>query len=177
MIDKKLFRLVWIGTVVILIFVGIALGLRSGNVTVYDREYVWSVVSGAEGEPDRIVRGRMIQRIQHDINKLIFAFNKTFAEAEAASLQEGESALELPKLLLKDRDRSTVRVLVVNGDYLTQRMGSDGAQDYLVAATYTLTDCPEITSVNFDFTQGDHAEPGIYTRMSFTGYRITFIRK
>jgi len=119
----------------------------------------------------------MLPRIQHDMNKLVFAFNKTFAETEAANLQEGESALELPKLLLQDQERSTVRVLVVNGDYLTRRMGSDGAQDYLVSATYTLTDCPELTSVNYEFTQGDHAAPGIYTRMSFTGYKIVFIQK
>lgn len=175
--NKNLFRIAWFGAVVILLFAGIALGLRSGNVTVYDREYVWSVVMGTEGEPDRIVRGRMVPRIQHDMNKLIFAFNKTFAEAEAANLKEGETTLELPKLLLQGQDRSMVRVLVVNGDYLSQRMGSAGAQEYLVAATYTLTDCPEVTEVNFDFPQGDHAMPGVYTRMSFTGYKIIFIRK
>ena len=178
MIDKKLFRMVFFGAAVILLFVGIAVGLRSGNVTVYDREYVWSVVTGTEGERDQIVRGRMLPRIHNDMNKLVFAFNKTFAEAEAANLKEGESGLELPKLLLQGHDdRSTVRVLVVNGDYLSQRMGSAGAREYLVAATYTLTDCPEITAVNFDFTPGEHAAPGVYTRMSFAGYKIVFIRK
>jgi hypothetical protein len=46
MVDKKLFHIIWIGTVVILLLGGIAVGLRSGNVTVYDREYVWSAEPG-----------------------------------------------------------------------------------------------------------------------------------
>jgi hypothetical protein len=177
LIDKKLFKVVWIGTVVILLLVGIAIGIRSGNVTVYDREYVWSAEPGAEGEPVRLVRGRMLPGIRKDMNKLVFAFNKTFADAEAANLQENESKLELPRLLIQGLDHTTVRVLVENSGYLTQRMGSAGAQDYLAAATFTMTECPVITAVDFNFPQGDHAAPGIYTRKSFTDYRTVAVRK
>ena len=175
--DKKLFHLVWIGAVVILLIGGIAIGIRSGDVTVYDREYVWSTEPGAEGEPMRLVRGRMVQSIQQDKNKLVFAFNKTFADAEALNLQEGESKLELPKLMIQGHERTTVRVQVENSGYLTQRMGSAGAQDFLAAATYTMTECPVITAVDFNFPQGDHAAPGIYTRMSFTEYKTVYTRK
>jgi hypothetical protein len=177
MIEKKLVRVIGIGTVVILLIAGIALGLRSGDVTVYDREYVWSAEPGAEGEPARLVRGRMIARINEDMNKLLFAFNKTFFEAEAVNLQENESRLELPKLLIQGHEHTTLRVLVENSGYLTQRMGSAGAQDYLAAATFTMTESPVITAVDFDFPQGDHAGPGLYTRMSFTDYRTVFTRK
>jgi hypothetical protein len=103
------------------------------------------------------------------------------ADAAAVSrgrhLQENESKLELPRLLIQGLDHTTVRVLVENGGYLTQRMGSSGAEDYLAAATYTMTECPVITAVDFDFPQGDHASPGIYTRMSFTDYRTVSMRK
>jgi hypothetical protein len=151
MIDTKLVRVIWIGAVVILLIGGAALGLRGGDVTVYNREYVWSAEPGAEGEPARLVRGRMITRINEDMNKLIFAFNKTFSEAEAANLKENESRLELPKLLIQGHEHTTVRLLVENSGYLTQRMGSAGAQDFLAAATYTMTECPVITAVDFDF--------------------------
>jgi hypothetical protein len=178
MIDRKLFHIVWIGVVTILLIAGVAIGLRSGNVTVYDREYVWSADPGTgEGEPVRLVRGRKVQGIQRDMNKLILAFNKTFIEAEAVNLRDSESRLELPKLLIQGLDHTTVRVLVENSWYLTQRMGSSGAQDFLATATYTMTECPVITAVDFVFAEGDHAAPGIYTRMSFTGYRTVYVRK
>jgi hypothetical protein len=146
-------------------------------VTVYDREYVWSTETGTDGEPARLVRGRMITRINEDMNKLIFAFNKTLSEAEAANLQENESRLELPKLLIQGHEHTTVRLLIENSGYLTQRMGGAGAQDFLAAATYTMTECPVITAVDFEFPQGDHAAPGLYTRMSFTDYRTVYTRK
>lgn len=177
MIDKKLFHIAWIGAVVILLVAGVAIGLRSGDVTVYDREYTWFTETGAEGDQTRLVRGRKVQSIQRDMNKLAFAFNKTFVDAEAANLRESETKLELPKLLIRGHERTTVRVVVENGGYLTQRMGSAGAQDYLVAAVYTMTECPVITAVDFEFPPGEHAVPGVYTRMSFTGYKTVYRRK
>ena len=173
--NKKLFHAIWIGTVAILVLAGAVLGLRSGNVTVYDREYVWSVEPGEEQA--MLVRGRSIRKIEEDAHKLVFAFNKTFAEAEAANLSEGESALELPRLQLDKVEGSVAQVLIMNSDYLTQRMGSAGAQDYLAAATYTLSECPTVQHVNFLFTGGEHAVPGIYDRGSFDGYRIIFVKK
>jgi hypothetical protein len=119
----------------------------------------------------------MVQSIQQDMNKLVFAFNKTFADVEAASLQDNESKLELPKLLIQGHEHTTIRVQVENSGYLTQRMGSAGAQDFLAAATFTMTECPVITAVDFNFPQGDHAAPGIYTRMSFTEYKTVYTRK
>ncbi len=175
--NKKLFQTAWIGSVIILLIAGIAVGIRSGDVTVYDREYVWSAEPGPEGGQVRLVRGRMITRVLQDMNKLLFAFNKTFAEAEAVNLRENESRLELPHLLIRGVEHTTVRVIVENSGYLTQRMGSAGAQDYLAAATFTMTECPVITAVDFSFPEGDHAAPGLYTRMSFTDYRTVYVRK
>lgn len=177
MIDRKLVRVIWTGAVVILLVGGAAIGIRSGDVTAYDREYVWSTEPGPEGEQVRLVRGRMIPRIQKDMNKLLYAFNKTFTETEAVNLLDSESALELPHLLIQGVTRTRVLLIVENSEYLTRRMGSAGAQDYLAAATYTMTECPTLTEVDFSFPPGDHAEPGLYTRMSFTDYRTIYTRK
>jgi hypothetical protein len=173
--NKKLIHAIWIGTVAILTLAGAVLGLRSGNVTVYDREYVWSVEPGEEQE--LLVRGRSIGKIAEDAHKLLFAFNRTFEEDEAANLREGETALELPRLQLDKLENEVAEVVVVNSDYLTQRMGSAGAQDYLAAATYTLTECPTVQRVSFLFPAGEHAVPGVYGRASFEGYRIIFVKK
>jgi len=46
-------------------------------------------------------------------------------------------------------------------------MGSTGAEEFLAAATFTLTEYDNIKAVNFIFEGGDHAEPGIYSRETF----------
>lgn len=61
----------------------------------------------------------------------------------------------------------TVYLSIADATYLTQQMGSSGAQMYLMEATYAYTELPDIRAVNFRFEEGDHAVPGNYTRASF----------
>jgi hypothetical protein len=58
-------------------------------------------------------------------------------------------------------------VSIDDASYLTQQSGSEGAQAYLAEATYSLTELAGIVAVNFSFEEGDHAQPGVYTRDSF----------
>lgn len=60
----------------------------------------------------------------------------------------------------------TLFVQIVDASYLTQQMGSSGAQMYIMEATYAYTELPGIEVVHFDFAEGDHAIPGNYTRES-----------
>jgi hypothetical protein len=60
-----------------------------------------------------------------------------------------------------------VNVEVINDEYLTQRMGSTGADEFLAVATFTLTEYDHIKFVNFIFELGDHASPGLYSREYF----------
>lgn len=61
-------------------------------------------------------------------------------------------------------------VQIKNATYLTEEMGSTGAQAYLAEATYSLTEIEGISAVDFRFTAGDHATPGILTRQSFESF-------
>jgi len=61
-------------------------------------------------------------------------------------------------------------VQITNATYLTEEMGSTGAQAYLAEATYSLTEIKGISAVDFRFTAGDHATPGILTRESFESF-------
>jgi hypothetical protein len=63
----------------------------------------------------------------------------------------------------------TAYLRVVDGEQLTQRMGSTGAACYLAEATFTLTSLEEIDRVHVGFLEGDHANPGFYARPSFMG--------
>jgi hypothetical protein len=51
--------------------------------------------------------------------------------------------------------------------YLTQQMGSSGAEAYLAEVTYNLTELPGIDYVHLDFKEGDHASPGTFSRTDF----------
>jgi hypothetical protein len=41
---------------------------------------------------------------------------------------------------------------------------------YLAEATFSLTEFKEIEEVEFIFQEGDHAQPGIYTRERFNNF-------
>jgi hypothetical protein len=60
-----------------------------------------------------------------------------------------------------------VNVEAINDEDLTQRIGSTGAEEFLAAATFTLTEYDNIQFVHFIFEEGDHAAPGLYSREHF----------
>jgi len=61
----------------------------------------------------------------------------------------------------------SIFVRISRSRYLTQQMGSSGADAYLAEVTYNLTELRNINFVNMQFKQGDHASPGTYTRTDF----------
>jgi len=58
----------------------------------------------------------------------------------------------------------TIFVTIKESTYLTQQMGTTGADDYMSTTTFTLTELRGIKYVNFAFEEGDHAVPGTYSR-------------
>jgi hypothetical protein len=61
----------------------------------------------------------------------------------------------------------TVYVRIPEATYLTQQMGSSGPTMFFAEAVYNITEIAGIRNVNFDFEEGDHAQPGTYTRDDF----------
>jgi hypothetical protein len=82
--------------------------------------------------------------------------------------REPNAPLKVKLLNVKDH---TASVEIINAEYVTQRMGSSGAQAYLASITFTLTENPQIKKVNFIFEEGDHAMPGTYSREDFKNYK------
>lgn len=93
-------------------------------------------------------------------------FNRTLltvdAMTQALRTNYPEIALEINRV-----SNDTLFVQIADARYLTQQMGSSGAQIYILEATYAYTELPEITVVHFDFAEGDHAIPGNYSRENF----------
>lgn len=65
------------------------------------------------------------------------------------------------------RRNDTLFVQIDSAHYLTSRMGSAGAREYMAIATFTLTEAAGTNYVSFDFEEGDHAGPGVYDRLYF----------
>jgi len=58
----------------------------------------------------------------------------------------------------------TLYVKIDESTYLTQQMGTMGADAYLSEATFTLTELEYVNQIHFDFLEGDHAIPGLYSK-------------
>ena len=129
-------------------------------------DYTWSASLDAGGH-DLLVRGVKIDTIRKDLRGLIRALNKSDKDPESFRTPKGSEPLGLPKLKLAGIKGHVVSVEVINDEFLTQRMGTTGAETFLAVATFTLTEHEGIEGVNFIFTEGDHAAPGLYTRETF----------
>lgn len=68
------------------------------------------------------------------------------------------------KLEFSKHSGDTLFVKIKESTFLTQRMGTTGADAYMSVATYTLTEAENVNYVHFDFEEGDHAIPGTYSR-------------
>jgi hypothetical protein len=73
----------------------------------------------------------------------------------------------LSKIELIDFSKDTIRIRVLNDEYLTEQMGSAGAYGYLGETVFTLTENNLIEFVRIEMNYGSHASPGIYSRIDF----------
>ncbi|MEO6682278.1 MAG: hypothetical protein ABIN48_05580 [Ginsengibacter sp.] len=74
--------------------------------------------------------------------------------------------LEMEKI-----SNDTIFVNIPESTKLTQQMGSTGAYNYMAAAVFNLTELDHIKFVKFNFKQGDHSSPGVYSREDFKQLR------
>jgi hypothetical protein len=76
---------------------------------------------------------------------------------------------EYPEIRIRYKlvSHDTLFLKIDRSNYLTQQMGSTGAEAYLAAVTYNMTELEGISAVDINFKMGEHAEPGVYTRTDF----------
>ena len=65
------------------------------------------------------------------------------------------------------KSHDTVFVSISKSEYLTQKIGSSGAENFMATTTFSLTEMTGVKYVNFKFKAGDHATPGVYSRSDF----------
>jgi len=157
-------------------FVGAVIGvfvfLKENRSVLPDNDHIWHVEVGSSAETEALVRGGKIDAIRNDAIKLVVALNGTDKDPGAFRTKGDREPNDPPKVKLLNVKDHTAFLEVINAEYLTQRMGSSGAQAYLGSVTFTLTENPQIKKVSFLFEEGDHAMPGTYTREDFKNYKI-----
>jgi hypothetical protein len=171
--EKKIVMISLLGAVVLAALIAGTIALKKNDLSALNRDHTWYVEYDTGTGKDQLVRGSKITSIRDDINKIIIALNKTTFEAEASGAQGEGVPLEPPRIRLQSVAEGIAHVEIVSAEYLTQRMGTSGAQNDLAATTYSLTETPGVRGVDFIFPVGDHAAPGVYTRESFKDYAVT----
>lgn len=65
----------------------------------------------------------------------------------------------------------TLYTTIKDAEYLTQQMGSTGAETYLADVILNLTAIPGVKYVNIDLKAGDHMNPGTWSADNFKNYK------
>ena len=122
--------------------------INSSNLT----KFYWFIDYDSISNREFLMKGNLLDSIGKSPNQLIEILNKRNSE---------------PKIEFADLTNDTIRIKIINDEFLSERMGSAGAECFLAETVYTLTENKTIKFVNIEMDYGSHASPGIYTRQSF----------
>jgi len=99
----------------------------------------------------------------------IHGLNGSDKDPQSFAAPEGEPLhLYPPKLKLLKISADTVYLTVINDFYLTQSMGTTGAEEYIVNSGISLLEIDGINYVDYNFNMGDHAYPGTFSKTGYT---------
>ena len=129
---------------------GVVLNSDAGTI-ITDTHYFWS----AEWDPKKGMLMKRTTPINADsltTTNIINKLNELYPEIRLHFIRVSNDSLFV------NINKST---------YLTQHIGSSGAEAYIAEVTYNLTELEGINFVDIRFKEGDHATPGTYTRLGF----------
>ncbi|MBC7866683.1 MAG: hypothetical protein H7X88_04025 [Gloeobacteraceae cyanobacterium ES-bin-316] len=96
----------------------------------------------------------------------------TSAILNADSLIKGLNELNENILLEKIKiSGDTIFTEIKDAKYLTDGMGTTGAEIYLADVVLNLTEIPGIRYVNISLQEGSHMQPGTWSKTSFAKYK------
>jgi hypothetical protein len=117
--------------------------------SVYDPSRAIWVRSELEGGRSKMMQQRFISKDSLTAESLESIINSCFPLVQVKYLRISNDTLFL---------------VIPDSEVLTQQMGSYGAETFLLTTTWTFTELEGIRHVSFDFEEGDHAVPGVYSR-------------
>jgi hypothetical protein len=75
------------------------------------------------------------------------------------------------KLEILKQSGDTLYTIIRDSEYLGERMGTTGAEDYHAHAVVNLTAIDGIKYVNISMEEHSHASPGVYSSKDFSSYK------
>lgn len=124
--------------------------------TVINRPSLWTVEMQDNSKAEKLKKPADTKIKTLSVAQLISALNNNFSEVQ----------LHYSKI-----SHDTIYVTIPDSEKLTQQLGSTGAYNYIATAVYNLTELKDVKYVNFDFKEGDHAVPGVFSRGNFKELR------
>lgn len=93
-------------------------------------------------------------------------------QINADSLIKGLNGLYENVLLQKEKiSGDTIYTYITNSEYLTNQMGSSGAEVYIADAVLNLSELPGVKYVSIKMKEGSHAQSGVWTKQNFEKYK------
>lgn len=123
--------------------------------TIVNRSMIWSV-QPESSEKEKLKAPEHVRLDTFSSAHLVQLINQNFPDIK----------LDLLKV-----SNDTIYVKIPDSRKLTEEIGNTGAENYLAATTYTLTELKNIRFVNIQMEPGEHAEPGVYSREDFKNLR------
>jgi hypothetical protein len=99
-----------------------------------------------------LIRGRMLDSISKSPDELIKILNRRNPKC---------------KIEYIDLRKDTVIIRILEDEFLSEQMGTTGADCYLGETIYTLTENDQIKFVRIEMDYGSHAGPGVYSRNDY----------
>jgi len=115
-------------------------------------DYYWKVDFDTILNREYLIRGSMIDSISKSPNELIDILNKRPSKC---------------KIEYIETTGDTLKIKILDDNFLTEQMGTLGAECYMAETVFTLTEIDSIQFVKFEMDYGSHAGPGAYSRKDY----------
>ncbi|MGE5410520.1 MAG: hypothetical protein ACM3MI_06140 [Clostridiales bacterium] len=115
-------------------------------------EYYWKTDFDTILNREYLKRGKMLDSISKSPNELI----------EILNMRPNKCKIDYVEIT-----RDTIKIKILEDEYLTEQMGTTGAECYMAETIYTLTENDLIHFVRFEMGYGSHASPGLYCRKDY----------
>lgn len=127
-------------------------GMEDPALSITTKPSLWTVEYEDQSKSEKLKKPEDLQINKLSATDLVNVLNETFADVQ----------LKLNKI-----SHDTIFVEIPDSKKFTQQMGSTGSYNYMATTVFNLTELDNVKYVKFDFKEGDHAGPGVFTREDF----------
>ena len=115
-------------------------------------DYFWDSDFDTITNREYLIRGKMLDSISKSPNELI----------EILNLRPSKCKIDYVNII-----GDTIIIRILDDEYLTEQMGTSGADCFMAETIFTLTENDLIKFVRFEMDYGSHSSPGLYSRKDY----------